>query len=221
MTKKSNQEDDFSVIRFILDVFVDVALVVVLVIVFRQFLFAPFQVSGPSMCDTFNMYGDECANGDGEYVITSRLGTWDVFGFSLGNIDRGDVVVFEAPYGSEGEYYIKRIIGIAGDSVRIEDGEVYLMKDGESEYVMLEEPYLNEDNLGATQTASDAVEVYEVPEGEYFLMGDNRIKSSDSRRCFHRAGCNDVRDNFLEHGFIQGEVKFVTYPFSHVRWISS
>ena len=46
MTKKSNQEDDFSVIRFILDVFVDVALVVVLVIVFRQFLFAPFQVSG-------------------------------------------------------------------------------------------------------------------------------------------------------------------------------
>ena len=85
---------DFILPKFLLDILIDVAIVVLMVVVIRLFLFAPFQVHGQSMCDTFNVFNEECYSGDGEYVLTSRLSTWDIFDWSPTSIQRGDVIIF-------------------------------------------------------------------------------------------------------------------------------
>lgn len=211
MSKKTLK--DFAWPKFILDVLVDVAVVVVLVLLFRHYLYAPFQVHGPSMCDTFNVYADECHSGDGEYVLTSRLSNW-----GLTHIQRGDVVIFQAPYGEDGEYFIKRVIGLPGESLKIDGGLVYLMDEG-GEYLELDEGYLNEDNAGSTHPHRSDVEEYEVPEDSYFVLGDNRMRSSDSRRCFQQIGCDGESSPYLEHEFVEGEVKVVIYPLSHFRFV--
>lgn len=216
MVKKTTH--DFSWPRFALDLFVDVVIVAALVLMIRTFLFAPFRVDGPSMCDTFNVYDGECFNGVGEHIITSRLATWNIFGWTPSVIDRGDVVVFQAPYGERGEFFIKRVIGMPGDTVKIEDGFVYLENE-DGEFFLLEETYLSEENYGETHPYRVASESYTVPEGEYFVLGDNRTRSSDSRRCFQNLGCTGDRSPFLEHDLIQGEVKAVIFPFDHLRLI--
>lgn len=205
---------------FILELLADVVIVLALVLIIRQFVYAPFRVDGPSMCDTFNVYDGECNHGRGEFILTSRFPTWDIFGFSLSDIERGDVIVFHAPYSEEKEYYIKRVIGLPGDTVKISDGYVYLMNE-EGDYVQLEEDYLNEDNQGNTNPYHRTEMIYEVPENSYFVLGDNRQVSSDSRRCFQSLGCENNSSHFLAHDEIQGKVKVVIFPLSHIRWISS
>lgn len=81
--------------------------------------------------------------------------------------DRGDIIIFKYP-DDESVHYVKRIIGLPGETVMIEDGEVYV--DGEA----LKEPYLDTVTLGYYGP-------YTVPEGSYFVMGDNRNDSRDSR----------------------------------------
>ena len=100
-----------------------------------------------------------------------------VIGFRLSYLfsepERGDVVIFEWPDAPEGEtiYYVKRIIGLPGEEIRISGGNVYI--DGSSD--PLDEPYIME----AMAAAPDAV--YVVPEDCYFVLGDNRNHSNDSR----------------------------------------
>lgn len=216
MTKKAIK--DFILSRFLLDVLIDVIIVFLLVLLIRSYLFAPFRVHGPSMCDTFNIFNEECFNGDGEYVLISRLSTWSIFGFGLTEIERGDVVIFEAPESENGDYFIKRVIGVGGDTLKIEGGHVYLMNES-GDYVQLEEPYLNEVNQGNTQAYRTDTATYEVPEGSYFVLGDNRVKSSDSRRCFKQAGCDSEGSPFLEYEKIEGEVTVVIFPITHFRLI--
>lgn len=213
MIMEKNTTKDFILSKFILEVLMDVVIVVGLVLLVRAFVFAPFQIHGPSMCDNFNVYGEECINDEGEFVITSRLSTWDIFGFSLSGIQRGDVIIFQAPYGEKGEFYIKRVIGLPGDELTISEG--YVAVNGEK----LDEAYLNEENQGNTQTYRTSSETYEVPDGSYFVMGDNRVKSSDSRRCFKQLGCNGGSSPFLDADLIKGEVKVVIYPLTHFRFI--
>ena len=94
-------------------------------------------------------------------VITYRLA------YLFSNPDRGDIVVFQAPDTPE-EDYIKRVIGLPGETVEVKDGVVYI--DGEP----LDEDYLKEPMEGSFGP-------YEVPEGCYFMMGDNRNISWDAR----------------------------------------
>lgn len=202
-----------------MDIATDVLIVVVLVLLIRTFLFAPFRVHGPSMCDTFNVYNEECFNGNGEHIVTSRLATWNLFNWSPGKLHRGDVIVFQSPYGEKGEYFIKRIIGMPGDTIKIANGLVYLMDDG-GEFLELEEPYLNEENQGNTQAYRSRSEIYEVPEGYYFLLGDNRVRSSDARRCFQQLGCDEDHSPYLSHKNVEGKVKAVFFPFRHARLIT-
>ncbi|MCR4892391.1 MAG: signal peptidase I [Lachnospiraceae bacterium] len=91
------------------------------------------------------------------------------FSYYFEEPDRGDIVIFHFP-DNEDILYIKRIIGLPGEKVEIKDGEVYI--DG----VALEEPYIAEKTREC-----GTKEIYEVPEGHYFMMGDNRNNSSDSR----------------------------------------
>lgn len=82
---------------------------------------------------------------------------------------RGDIVMFNAP-DKENTIYIKRIIGLPGDKIVIEDNKVYI--NGKE---------LKENYIKNGWTRNEGITEYEVPEGEYFMMGDNRDQSSDSR----------------------------------------
>ncbi len=209
----------FQAKKFFKDVLIDILIIVALVLVIRNFLFAPFRVNGSSMCDTFNVYQGECYSGDGEFIFVSRLPLWNFFGWRPDPLERGDVIVFEAPYSEEGTYYIKRVIGLPGDTLLIEDGIVYLQNET-GDFLELDEMYLNETNFGNTQVYRSNSMTYTVPEGQFFVMGDNRTQSSDSRRCFQQLGCGANSSPYLSMDRIQGEVQMVLLPLSHFRFIS-
>lgn len=102
-----------------------------------------------------------------------------VIGFRLSYLfsepERGDVVIFDYP-DNESTLYVKRVIGLPGETVEIIDGKVYIWKDETGEDKML----LEEDYLKETPTGSYGP--FEVPEGHYFMLGDNRNDSWDSRK---------------------------------------
>ncbi len=134
------------------------ALLAVLVVVpIRVFIAQPFVVEGLSMFPTFK---------DGDYLVIDELS------YRLAEPARGDVVVFRYP-NNPSIFYIKRVIGLPGETVRIERGQVSITRtDGTT--LTLDEPYV---------VAEDATYsgVSTLGTGQYFVMGDNRPKSSDSR----------------------------------------
>ena len=116
-----------------------------------------------------------------------------VIGYRLAYLNsepkRGDIVIFKFP-DNEKVLYIKRIIGMPGEELAVRDGHVYI--DGE----VLDEPYLN------VVTAGD-FGPYEIPEGAYFMMGDNRNDSADSRYW---------KNTFLYRDGIVGKAEFRYWP---------
>ncbi len=136
--------------------FAIIALLIVLPI--RLFVAQPFIVSGASMETTFS---------SGQYLIVDQIS------YRIHEPVRGDVIIFRYPK-DPSKYFIKRIIGIPGDTVTIEGNRVSLTNTEFSEGITLDEPYVREmaPNTTLTEVLGD---------GEYFVMGDNRDASSDSR----------------------------------------
>ena len=123
----------------------------------RLFVAQPFIVSGASMVPTFE---------NGQYLIVDELS------YHFKAPARGDVIVFRYPK-DPSQFFIKRIIGLPGDVVFITDTGV-TVRDTHDDLVTLDESYVINHGNGGTQT-------YTVPQGQYFVMGDNRPESSDSR----------------------------------------
>lgn len=126
----------------------------------RYFLFKPFYVQGQSMESTFFPK---------EYLIIDELT------YRFREPHRGDVIVFHAPT-EPGDFYLKRIIGLPGERVKVDDGKVVIYNAEYPQGVLLEESYLDR----GTETKGSVLT--ELKEGEYFVMGDNREASFDSRR---------------------------------------
>jgi signal peptidase I len=123
------------------------------------FIAQPHKVSGSSMFPNFH---------DGDYIITDKLS------YRFGQPTLGDVVVFKNPR-DESQDFIKRIIGVAGDKVRLENNHVYLNgKLLPEEYIATDVPT---DGMAFLQEGDEIT----VPEGDFFVLGDNRPHSSDSR----------------------------------------
>jgi len=139
------------------DLFTLALMIIVVVIPIRVFIISPFIVDGASMHPTFENL---------DYLVVDEL----VYAFSAP--ERGDVIVFRYP-NDPAIYYIKRIIGLPGETVSINHGAASIATaDGAT--LVLDEPYIvNED---ATYTKKITLN-----QGEYFVMGDNRPNSSDSR----------------------------------------
>lgn len=130
---------------------------IVIVIPIRLFVAKPFIVSGASMYPTFNT---------GQYLIVDELS------YRLGTPTRGDVVIFRYPR-DPSQYFIKRIIGLPNETVHIKDGVVSVTT-APGQTITLNESYVVNQGNGADMDKSLAAD-------QYFVMGDNRPESSDSR----------------------------------------
>jgi signal peptidase I len=119
----------------------------------------PHKISGQSMMPNFP---------DSEYLLTEKVT------YYMRDPERGDVVVFTPPV-SETDEFIKRVIALPGEKVMVKDGHVYIGG------TLLKEPYLKDTLVTASGTFLTEGLEYEVPEGKYIVMGDNRPNSSDSR----------------------------------------
>lgn len=149
-------------------------LTLLIYLVIHNFVAQPFEVQQSSMFPTIV---------DGEYILIDKLT------IRFDGYHHGDVVVFEPPSSSglsdDGIPFIKRIIGMPGDTVSLENGRVFIARPGEPP-VRIEEPYVVRDETGAAAPTlprdPQGIETeWVVPEGSYFVMGDNRPQSQDSR----------------------------------------
>lgn len=133
-------------------------LALIIVLPVRLFVAQPFIVSGASMEHTFST---------GQYLIVDQLT------YHFEEPERGDVIIFRYPK-DPSKFFIKRIIGIPGDTIDIDGSTVTLTNGEHPEGVVLKESYILDMKPGTTITET-------LGEGEYFVMGDNRNASSDSR----------------------------------------
>lgn len=175
------------------EIFLDTAQSILLAfsifLVIYVFLVRPFQVDGKSMFPTFE---------HGEYVLTNLIG------LRLGTLSRGEIVVFESPESADKDF-IKRVIGTPEDSVSVKEGKVYI-----NGSMLNESAYLASDvytDAGGFLREGESVT---VPAGHYFVMGDNRGNSSDSRQW-----------GFVEKEKIIGKSLFVYWPPSRARAIEN
>lgn len=131
---------------------------IIIVVPIRMFVAQPFIVSGASMETTFH---------SGEYLIVDQLS------YHFEKPTRGEVIIFRYPRDPK-KYFIKRVIGLPGDTVTIENGIVTITNEANPTGFVIDEPYAE-----AMPPAPKLVET--LGEREYFVMGDNRDESSDSR----------------------------------------
>lgn len=172
---------------FIYDVFKTVTTVLGVAFLIRFFLIQPFYVSGQSMEPNFE---------NNQYIIVDQV----TYRFRAPR--RGDVVVFKYPR-NVAFSFIKRIVGIPGDTVSVHDGQVTIINDKYPNGVKLDEvSYLTTRTSGEVRT--------KLSRNEYFVLGDNRPNSSDSRSW-----------GVLPRHLIVGKVWVVLYPFDQFQTIHS
>jgi signal peptidase I len=199
---------------WLLDLTLNVVIVFGIVLLVERFLVTPFDIYGPSMCDNLNIINEECTQGYGEKIIINKAG------YYIDEPDRGDIIIFKPRFSDE-KYFIKRIIGLPGETVEIINGYVYVTNDTNPTGTKLEEPYLSETNSGKTKSFPKGGKIFQVPEGEYFVLGDNRNASTDSRSCFHNPynqACTDgIEDAFVPRNMIAGRAWFSFWPIANWR----
>lgn len=149
-----------AIIDFIMDILETISFVGSLFVVTYLFIMQPNQIKGASMVPTFH---------DKEFIFTSKVT------YRFRTIERGDVIVFHAPQG-EGIEYIKRVIAVPGDRIRIShDGLVFLNDK------VLNESYISAPTTLLQDRYMEANKEIVIPPDQLFVMGDNRPNSSDSR----------------------------------------
>ena len=199
--KKEKRTVGQEILSWILTILVAVAAALVI----RSIVFEPVRVDGSSMDDTL---------ANGEIMFVSKFdysSTWLCLPWQSkeakekapritfgGNPQRFDVVICRYP-GRGDTNFVKRVVGLPGDTIELKEG--YLYVNGEK----YDEPYINDEyRSGPLNTMS----AREVPEGKYFVMGDHRNNSNDSRSV-----------GAIDRNMIIGHVRQVVYPFGEWRGI--
>lgn len=151
-------------------------------LLFRTFIAQPFLVSGASMETTFH---------DGNFLIVDEIS------YRFRDPARGDAIIFKYP-GNEEEYFVKRIIGLPRETLTVAGNVVTIMPNQEgAREILLDEPYIQPIAQGGIQ------KTVTLGEDEYFVMGDNRGNSFDSRHW-----------GALKRDEITGLVRWRVFPFS-------
>jgi signal peptidase I len=166
--------------------------VVALAIGLRLYVVEPFYVPSGSMEPT--LHG--CSGCNDDRLLVDKLS------YDLHGVRRGDVVVFRRPPGAPvtDAVLVKRVVGLAGESVSIHDGGVYI--DGRR----LSEPYVDRTCPGTVPETQPASLV--VPRGDVYVMGDNRCNSTDSRTF-----------GAIEKSSIIGRAFVIVWPLGRIHWL--
>lgn len=169
----------------------------------RTFLISPFQFEGNSMMPTIEHR---------DYIIFSK---WT---YITDNPRRGDIVVFRPPT-DPSKFYVKRIVGLPRETIVLRDGNVYIRKEGE--YIQIQESYLDDFNEGKTfkypvNSGDKTEEAYAIPENQYFVLGDYRQGSLDSRSFSH---LGDAATAFVPRTTIIGKAVYIALPLTHDRFL--
>jgi len=160
-------------------------LALLLVAALRWFVFQPFLVRGASMEPNFHNW---------DYLIVDEIS------YRFRDPERGEVVVFKFP-NDPSQRYIKRIVGIPGETVQVQDGQVTILR-GEEVLKLDESRYISSYTPGSIKVSLGG--------GEYFVMGDNRLSSSDSRSW-----------GTLREDLIIGRVLFRVFPWSAIAKVEA
>lgn len=175
--------------RFLTSIFgwcINIALIIVAVYIISTYVLINAEIPSESMSPTIEV---------GDKIIGNRLI------YTLETPDRGDIAIFKNPDNPE-ELYIKRIIGLPGEKITIKDGKIYIDDATEP----LNEPYLTEE----WTVRNDGLE-YEVPEGCYFMLGDNRNVSYDARYWVN---------TFVPKEYLVAEAVFRYFPMNHATMLN-
>lgn len=160
---------------------------VIIALLIRTFLFEPIRVDGNSMCDTLQ---------NGEIMLVTKPE------YLFGDPQLGDVVICKYP--GRTENFVKRVMGTPGDVLEIVNNVVY--RNGE----VVDEPYLTEER----NDNGFSMAAVTLGDDEYFVMGDNRDNSHDSRNYY-----GYTQPSALTRDMIFGHVQFVMFPFNSFRGI--
>lgn len=158
MTEMEQRNIFGQIASFFLELLKVALLAGVTIVLVRYFLFKPFYVKGKSMQPNFYEH---------DYLIIDELT------YRFREPDRGEVVVFRPP-NDEKDFYLKRVIGLPNERVVVEDGKVVVYNDEHPQGILIEEVYLEEETTGAVSVT--------LGPDQYFVLGDNRDASLDSRR---------------------------------------
>ena len=179
----SERSEVFDVIKYF-------SVTAIILVIVRALLFSPVEVDGASMYPTL---------ADEDKIIINKLSDYDRF----------DIIVFQ---GENNKVYVKRIIGIEGDHIEFKHDQ--LLINGEA----VEEPYLTSlkqsiitDKLTGSFNLEELYGFDTIPAGQFFVLGDNRLDSLDSRHPYIIG--------LVKHDQIFGEVELIYYPFNHAKWV--
>lgn len=171
---------------FWLDLLETVVIALVIFFVIYTFVAQPHLVKGESMLPNYH---------DGEYILTSKL--FNVFGATA---KRGDVVVLKSP-DDKSVQFIKRIIGLPGEKIKIANNQIIIYNDDHPDGMVLHESYISDQVVTEGRAFINEGEIVTIPKDSYVVFGDNRSASYDSRAW-----------GFLNQKDLVGKAFFIYWP---------
>jgi signal peptidase I len=179
--------------NFWLDALETIAIALVIFFVIYNFVAQPHLVKGESMLPNYH---------DGEYILTSKIYNW------WGSPQRGDVVVLKSP-DDKSVQFIKRIIGLSGEKIKIDNNQVIIFNKEHPDGQALAESYLSNQVITEGRTFIPEGETVTIPKDDYVVMGDNRNASYDSRSW-----------GFLDKKDLVGRAFFVYWPIADFGFVA-
>jgi signal peptidase I len=169
-----------AIFKFLFDILESIVVALAIFVVIYLYFYQPHQVKGASMEPNFH---------DGEYILTNK------YEYRFSNPQRGDVIVFKSPQNPDVDY-IKRIIALPGDSLKLVNNAYYING------IKLIESYIASNLYTYNGAFLKEGQEITIPENKYFVSGDNRPRSSDSREW-----------GLIDRSAIIGKSQLRYYPF--------